>query len=243
MPVEALGPLRPIWDIRPHIRWTNWTGSYTTIDDAPDDPDVDSDYAYTHGLVGETLAWYRITELPVGFRELASLTVTARLRTSGMTDDQIVLFVQAYQDNYTTALSDELAVGTFGVADADFTTIGPVEFAGLVPADEFAWENVYIRVRTWYLRTKHLDAGRLELSALEFNGTYWPSVVTEVLTGTAVVIDPTLVRTGPRIIMDASETCTIVTLDRNCVLRRDTSDNDALVLEDRGLLRFDSLEE
>lgn len=221
--------------------WINWEGSFEQIDDSPSDPGADADYARTLGAAGESVAWYRLSEMPDNFQHMTTLDVRCRVGAYGLVDDGITLYCQLYREDFSTPLTDELSLGWITAADnGTFRGVGPVQFAGVARASKPVWDFAYLRVRTWYTDLHGHDGGELRMSALELSGVYQPTLAVGIAAAIAGVTPPSLVISGARDTIDAAETCTILPDNRTCVPLKGDPGEQLLHTIGSGMVRFSS---
>lgn len=160
------------------------------------------------------------------------------LKSNLCVDDQIVLFVQAYKDDFITSLTDELSVGTFGAGDEIAVTLGPLPFVGVTPGSKAIWDAAKIRVRAYYIQENANDEAYLSIGNMYFGGTYWPTLESEVAVGAASVEAPGITVTGMRATLESTETCSIDPIERTCKLRKEDTDEELLRMVGKGMTRF-----
>jgi uncharacterized repeat protein (TIGR02059 family) len=112
-----------------------------------------------------------LTDMPGDFTSIASLSISIRARTVGLTDDQTTLFAQVVGSDETTALSSEILVGT-NPGPSGWTTISNVAFSGLTPGSKATWDGARLRLRWAYAQVGTADSTQLRLTVAELHGTY-----------------------------------------------------------------------
>ncbi len=112
-----------------------------------------------------------LTETPVGFASMLTLTIDVRARTTGLVDDQTTLYARVFAADGTTPLTGEVAVAV-NPGPSGFTTISGITFTGLVAGDKATWDGAQLRLRWAYGQVGTADSTQIRVTAVEVDGTF-----------------------------------------------------------------------
>ena len=118
---------------------------YASIDDDPDTPTT-TDWNSPGAQAGSM--FYDVTATPGNFSNMTSLNVKVHTAAVGFTVDSAAVYAQMFKSDETTALTDEVAVGSSGspgLADVAFT----LNAAGLA-ASKADWDAARLKLRWTY---------------------------------------------------------------------------------------------
>ena len=145
------------------------TLAYDAIDEGLAAADTTSYLQNQQGFAGRYFA--QLTDMPGDFTSIATLSVSIRARTVGITDDQTTLFAQVVAADETTALSNEVLVGT-NPGSSNWATVANVALTGLTPGSKATWDGARLRLRWAYTQVGTADSTQLRLTVAELYGTY-----------------------------------------------------------------------
>jgi uncharacterized repeat protein (TIGR02059 family) len=145
------------------------TLAFDAIDEGLAAADTTSYLQNQQGLAGRYFA--QLTEMPGDFNSIATLSVSIRARTVGITDDQTTLFAQAVAADETTTLSNEVLVAT-NPGSSSWATVANIPLSGLAPGSKATWDGARLRLRWAYTQVGTADLTQLRLTVAELHGTY-----------------------------------------------------------------------
>lgn len=147
---------------------------WAEIDDDPDAHDGDATWiANADGAVDGSL-FLLLTDTPADFVSMSTAAVKLAVRrTSIQVDDTVALYAQMFRSDETTALSDELQVGTYSTL-TDTYGLKTLALTGLVAGDKTIWDGARLRLRWDYTLAVTDDFLRIRVTAAEVDGTYVP---------------------------------------------------------------------
>ena len=176
-PGAALGATAPLPTLLPTADGTRdatvqvrgVTLAFDAIDEGLAAADTTSYLQNQQGFAGRYFA--QLTDMPGDFTSIATLSVSIRARTVGITDDQTTLFAQAVAADETTALSNEVLVAT-NPGSSNWATVANVALTGLTSGSKATWDGARLRLRWAYTQVGSADSTQLRLTVAELHGTY-----------------------------------------------------------------------
>ncbi|HEV7809433.1 MAG TPA: SwmB domain-containing protein, partial [Candidatus Limnocylindrales bacterium] len=136
-------------------------------------------------------AFFLLTDMPSTFTSMASVSISIRARTVGVTDDQTTLFAQLVGADETTPLSGEVLVAT-NPGPGGWVTAAAVTFPSVAAGTKAGWDGARLRLRWAYTQIGSADSTQLRLTVAELHGTYDsgggppPDLTPPLLTGASV---------------------------------------------------------
>jgi hypothetical protein len=154
--------------------WTAWTGTYTNIDDDPSSSASESDVASGPAINSDSTAYYGLTTMPSDFGGMTSLQYRVRYRFQSISNDTLDFYVQIFQSDGTTALTNQMLVAS-GTANTSWTDSTDVSFTGVVASDKTTWDAARLKIFVDLTKSGGLDAAYVEVAAIDFEGAYTQS--------------------------------------------------------------------
>lgn len=120
----------------------NTTNLYQSIDDDPDTPD---DANWVNNVAKEVSKFFALTDMDALFGTADTLTGVVRAGGFNWTTGTLKLYARIYQSDESTALTNEILVGTF-TANTALADI-PITFTGVSAGNKTIWDAARIRFR------------------------------------------------------------------------------------------------
>ncbi len=121
---------------------------WSSVDDDPNSP-TDTDWVNNAITPGTVRFFPLLTDVPGDFGTADAATIVARYRGVNFGAGSLTLYIQLYQSDESTPLSDEVAVVTVS-ANGSFANTSLVTITGIVAGSKAIWDGVRARVR-WSL--------------------------------------------------------------------------------------------
>jgi hypothetical protein len=150
------------------------SGAYTDIDEGFAGGGPDGAYVQTYinwtGYVN-----CPVTDTPVDFVSMITLTYNIRYNLLACVDDTDVLYVQVFKANGSTALTDKMTVAS--TPATGFTNKGNTSFTGVdTAATKTEWDAALLKISGLHTSTMSADNTSWRFDTVELNGTYTPAI-------------------------------------------------------------------